>query len=229
MHIKLILMEPKYQVNLGYIARTAMNFGVGKLYLINPRARPDGKQARMYAKHAYRLLEGAKICKTLDEASRDCDLLLGTTGIRQKAKASFRRIYFAEDAVARIRKMKSNATVGLLMGRDDTGLRGEEIEKCDMLAYIGTSPEYPVMNISHAIAVFLYLLRRGELRTHNEEGMREKKPDAREVRKLLSLFESMISRKSMRNRKAVLGAFRRMVRKSQPTEPELHALITALK
>ena len=202
---------------------------MGKLYLINPRARVDGKRARMYAKHAYGLLEGAKVCKTLDEAARDCDLLLGTTGIRQKAKSNFRRIYFAEDAVARIRKMKGNATVGLLIGRDDTGLRSDEIEKCDMLAYIGTDPEYPVMNISHAMAVFLYLLRRGELRTRNEEGMGEKRPDASEVRKLLSLFESMIGRKRMRNRKAVLGAFRRMVRRSQPTELELHALITALK
>ena len=229
MRVKLILMEPKYQVNLGYVARTAMNFGVDRLYLVNPRAKRSGEKARMYSKHAYKLLETAKVYKSLDEAARDCDVLVGTTGIRRKAKANFKRIYFAEEAVERLRRMKANATVGLLIGRDDIGLTSREIERCDMLAYIGTNPEYPVLNISHAIAIFLYLLKRKELRAYHESGMRQEKPDPKEMGKLLALFERMIGGKKMRNRKAVLGAFRRMLRNSQPTKLELHALITALK
>lgn len=229
MRVKLILMEPKYQLNLGYIARAAMNFGVEKLYVVNPRAKLNGEKARMYSKHAYGLLGGASIYKSLDAVTRDCDVLVGTTGIRQKSKASFRRAYLAEDAVARLRRMKGDPTVGLLIGRDDTGLRSDEIERCDMLAYIGTNPDYPVLNISHAVAVFLYLLKRKELGAHHGSEMGGANPDPKEVQTLLSLFERMISGKRIRNRRAVLGAFRRMVRNSQPTRLELHALITALK
>jgi TrmH family RNA methyltransferase len=229
MRVKLILVEPKYQVNLGYIARTAMNFGVERLYVVNPRASLRGKGARMYSKHAYHLLEGAKTYRNLGEATKDCDLILGTTGITKKAKANFKRIYFAEEAVRRIRRRGGRTRVGLLIGRDDIGLTSDEISRCDMLAYIGTNPTYPVLNVSHALAILLYLMRREELRESGEGGMRGTPPEAKETEMLLRLFEKMISRKRMRNRKAVLSVFRRMIRSTQPSRQELHALITALK
>jgi TrmH family RNA methyltransferase len=229
MQVKLIILEPKYQVNLGYIARTAMNFGVEKLYIVGPRAKLSGEKARMYAKHAYPLLKNAKVYKNLEEATKDCGILVGTTGIRQKAKANFRRIYFAEEAVERIRRLKSRGIVGLLIGRDDIGLRSDEVEKCDMLAYISTNPAYPVLNVSHALAIFLYLLKRNDLKLYHESGMRSEHADESQTRALLALFKSMIEGKKMRNKKAVLGVFSRMVRSTQPSEQELHALITALK
>ncbi len=222
-------MEPKYQVNLGYAARTARNFGVDRLYVVNPRASLRGKTARMYAKHAYMMLERAKTYRSLGEATKDCDLLVGTTGIRNKAKANFRRIYFAEDMVKRVARLGAIGTVGLLIGRDDIGLKSNEIERCDMMAYIETDPGYPVLNISHALAIFLYLLRRAGLRLQNEEGLRGEEAGAEEMHTLLKLFERMIANKKMRNRKAVLGVFRRMLRNAQPSRQELHALITALK
>lgn len=206
-----------------------MNFGVEKLYIINPRAKLRGEKARMYAKHAYPLLERASVYKSLEEATRDCSLLIGTTGIRQKAKANFNRIYFAEDAVERIRRLKGNGVVGFLIGRDDIGLRNEEVERCDMLAYISTSPDYPVLNISHALAIFLYLLRRSGLRAYHESGMRSEAPSGKEMETLFALFEKIAASKRMRNRRAVLNVFRRIVRNTQPSKQELHALITALK
>lgn len=229
MQVKVIILEPKYQVNLGYIARTAMNFGIGKLFVVNPRAKLRGEKARMYAKHAYKLLENAKVYRSLDAATKDCSLLIGTTGIRQKAKANFNRIHFAEDAVNRIKRLRGEGTVGLLVGRDDTGLRSDEVERCDMLAYISTSPSYPVLNVSHALAIFLYLLNREGLRAKHESSMRNAAVDEEETRTLLALFKKMIAGKKMRNRKAVLSVFRRMVRNTQPSKQELHALITALK
>ncbi len=38
MRMEVAVMEPLYQINLGYIARTMKNFGLSKLYLINPGA-----------------------------------------------------------------------------------------------------------------------------------------------------------------------------------------------
>lgn len=229
MQVKLIILEPKYQVNLGYIARTAMNFGVEKLYVVKPRAKLSGEKAKMYAKHAYPLLQNAKIYKNLEEASRDCSILVGTTGIRQKSKANFHRIYFAEDVVEKIKKLRGKGTVGLLIGRDDIGLRSDEVEKCDMLAYISTNPDYPVLNVSHALAIFLYLLKRGGLRLYHESGMHNEAADENQTRALLALFKSIVDSKKIRDKKAVLGVFRRIIRNTQPSKQELHALITALK
>ncbi len=48
----------------------------------------------------------------------------------------------------------------LILGRDTTGLTNDEIAKCDDLIKIPTSREYPAMNISHSLAVLLYLWKK---------------------------------------------------------------------
>jgi len=231
MRVKVIVVEPKYQINLGYIARTAMNFGVKRLYFVSPRTSLKGKGARMYSKHGYPLLQGAKVYRSLNEATRDCDILLATSGIWRKGSANHNRVYFAEDAVKKLGSYKKDGTVGLLIGRDDIGLKSDEIEKCDMLAYIGTDPEYPILNISHALAIMLYLMKREGLREATPElASKDEEPDRREIAKLLEVFDGMVAgRKHIRDKKAVSGAFRRLIRMARPDRRELHAIITALK
>ena len=95
----------------------------------------------MFAKHARDLLTNAKIYKDLDSAIADCDVVVGTTGIWRKARVSFKRIYLIDETVRRLSKLKGDKTVGILIGRDDIGLTKEEIERCDMVAYIGTNPD----------------------------------------------------------------------------------------
>jgi TrmH family RNA methyltransferase len=230
MRAKVIIVGPKYQVNLGYIARTAANFGVGRLFFVSPRANLTGKTALMYAKHARTLLEKATVYRSLDAAVRDCDVVVATSGIWRKGKSGSGRVFLAEDAMDRVSRLRKNSVVGLVIGRDDTGLRREEIEKCDMLAYIATDPRYPVLNISHALAVLLYLLKRKGLGV----GYRGVSPgggelDKRELAVLFKVFDGLVAGKRIRDRSSVSNAFRRMVRAAQPTESELHSLITALK
>ena len=134
------------------------------------------------------------------------------------------------DAVGRIRKLKSDGTVALIIGRDDIGLRREEVEKCDMLAYISTNPEYPVLNVSHSLAIFLYLLNREKLRTLHSNEKREDTFQKGEMDLLMGIFKKMISKKkAIRDKRAVMSIFRRIIRDTQPNRQELHALITALK
>ncbi len=226
---KLILVEPKYQVNLGYMARVAMNFGVRRLYVVRPRAKLTGRDAIKYSKHARALLEGAKEYGSLDEALRGCGLVIGTTGIPGKARAGFRRIQFAEDMARRLGSMKANTTVALLIGRDDTGLTSQEIERCDAMAYIPTHREYPVLNISHALAILLYLLKREGIRSAGVAGMEKEEADEGETKALMREFGRLIDGKRLRNRRSVARVFERLVRNAQPSRSELHALITAIK
>ena len=53
--IKVIVVSPKYQINLGYIARVCKNFGVKELSIVKPRAKLNGNKSIMFAKHASRL------------------------------------------------------------------------------------------------------------------------------------------------------------------------------
>jgi tRNA/rRNA methyltransferase len=46
--------------------------------------------------------------------------------------------------------------LSISFGREDVGLLNEELKLCDLVVSIPTSHEYPVMNLSHAVAVILY-------------------------------------------------------------------------
>ena len=69
MALKVAVMEPKYQQNLGYIARVCRNFGVDTLVLINPRCDHKGKEAIKYSKHAADILKGARVLKRIGDST----------------------------------------------------------------------------------------------------------------------------------------------------------------
>jgi TrmH family RNA methyltransferase len=182
----------------------------------------------MFSKHASELLSNATVCASVDEATKDCDVVVGTTGLWGKADTSFGRRYLIEDAAKRLAHSHGLGIVGLLIGRDDTGLTKDEIAKCDMVAYIGTNPSYPVLNISHALAIMLYALTSEGLRPLYKAGTRAKAAGA-ETKHLIDTFDSIVDAKRIRNKKAVKEIFRRMLKVSKPDGREIHALITALK
>ena len=227
MMFKIIIVQPRYQINLGYIARVSKNFGIKRLFLVKPRTR-IGQRAIMFSKHARDLLENAKIYPNLNSAISDCDVVVGTTGIWRKAKVSFKRVYLVGEMLKRISGLGQNKRVAILIGRDDIGLTKEEIERCDMVAYIGTNPEYPVLNISHALGILLYLLNSKSFKPVYDDAS-SRKTDKKELDYLFRLFDKITEKKRIRNKKAVRGVFRRLVYTSQPNAQEVHALITALK
>jgi tRNA/rRNA methyltransferase len=48
--------------------------------------------------------------------------------------------------------------LALLFGPEDRGLLNEELVHCDLVVSIPTSAAYPVLNLSHAVAIVLYEL-----------------------------------------------------------------------
>lgn len=228
MRIKLILVEPKYQINLGSIARVAKNFGIDRLNIVKPRANILGHRAIMFSKHARSYLEDARIYSSFGDSIKDCDIVVGTTGIWRKGKANFGNIYLAQDVLARVNKLDKDVKVGLIIGRDDIGLLPRELEKCDFIAYIGSNPEYPILNISHSIAILLYLFTNGKF-SNMYEGKFGHLVDEQETKTLFKLFDRHITGKNIRDKKAISRVFRRIIRISQPKKEEVHALISALK
>lgn len=227
MRFKIIIVEPRYQINLGYIARVSKNFGIKRLFIVRPRTK-IGQRAIMFAKHARELLTEARIYGDLESAISDCDVVVGTTGIWRKARPSFRRIYLVDEMARRLSRIKGDKKVAILIGRDDIGLTKDEISRCDMVAYIGTNPEYPILNISHALGIILYLLSsKGFKPVYGDISSR--KTDRKEWDYLFKLFDKLTEKKRIRNKKAVRSIFRRLVYISQPNMQEIHALITALK
>jgi TrmH family RNA methyltransferase len=150
-----VLVEPKYNGNIGAVARAMMNFDVEKLYLVNPCELDDVCYAR--AMHATKILDDATIFSSFEDAVKNLDYLVATSSIESKTdKRHLRNPLLLQDFSEKIFEVEG--TVGLLFGREDYGLFNEEIAACDIMVKIPTSDTYPSLNLSHAVTLVLYAL-----------------------------------------------------------------------
>ncbi|MEM3408396.1 MAG: TrmJ/YjtD family RNA methyltransferase [Candidatus Micrarchaeia archaeon] len=156
MELKVVLVEPEYEQNLGYCARIMKNFDFHELFLVNPKIQ-IGEEARMYSKHAFDVLSSAKIVSSLEEAIDDCQIVIGTTAIKSGGKEVL-RVPISPREVAK-RFSKKNVKIALLIGREGTGLSKNELEICDVVVRIPSSEKYGTLNISHALGIILYEFR----------------------------------------------------------------------
>jgi TrmH family RNA methyltransferase len=150
--IRVVLVGIEGAVNLGVIARTCVNFNVEELYLVKPVASIE--EAMHYAAHGRDLLSSSIIVESLDEAIRGVDVSVATSAKGYSEGDVLRQAIsigeFVEEIVPKAGK------IALVFGRESTGLTREELAKLDFLVSIPANPEYPVLNVSQAVAIFLW-------------------------------------------------------------------------
>jgi TrmH family RNA methyltransferase len=147
------VVEPCYEINIGHIARLIKNFGVRKLILINPKFNLD--EAKVYSAHAQDILDKAEVLKSFQELRKNFNLLIGTTAIKAKGQANIIRNTISLEELLKIPSINDENTC-IVLGRDGTGLNNKELALCDVNVTIDTGTKYRTLNISHALAIFLY-------------------------------------------------------------------------
>ncbi len=155
MEVRIILVEPKSEENVGAVARVTKNFGFSDLYLLNP---PDiGIKALSVAAHAYDVLQSCRIVDSLPVAIANSAIVVGTTAKLGTSTNKHLRMPFFSPLELKDKVAGKSGILSILFGREDVGLLNVELKLCDLVVSIPTSHEYPVMNLSHAVAVILYL------------------------------------------------------------------------
>ena len=152
--LKIILVKPSIEGNLGAIARNMLNFGFNDLNLVSPELT-IGEEARKRAKHAKSVLENIKIYKSLDQAISDCSLVIGTSGKREFGDKTITRHFITPQEISE-RIYSNNGKIGIVFGPEGQGLSQDELISCDLLTSIPTWEGYPIMNLSHSVSVILY-------------------------------------------------------------------------
>lgn len=153
---RIILVEPLYSGNVGSVARVMKNFGFSELVLLNP-CELD-MPARVMSVHAYDIIENARIEFSMRDAFKGSNIIVGMTGLPGKTDNKHFRIPAYSPRQLKEKLAGNNGVISLVFGREDAGLRNEELEMCDVIVNIPTNPVYPSMNLSHAVAVILYEL-----------------------------------------------------------------------
>ncbi|ASI13430.1 SpoU family RNA 2'-O ribose methyltransferase [Candidatus Mancarchaeum acidiphilum] len=220
--VTLILVGSEYQINLGYIARAAKNFGISEIRLVNPKCNHLGKQAIRFSKHARELLESAKIYQSLNDAIEGSDFVIGTTAIWHKAEEAKSNIYSLDSFK---KNFKSLGNASIIIGRDGTGLTKEELGLCDASIYIPGNKEYQTLNISHAVSIILYELTKGKF---DDNLLSTKYANTKDITSVSYLFKEFLKNNHhIRNKPKVASVFMHIIKRSYPTKEEVNTLKSA--
>ena len=155
MEIHFILIEPAVPENIGASARAINTMGFKSLRLVNPVNFPNEK-ANWLAHGSVDILNKAQLFKTLGEASHDLDFTIGTSAKKRSVKYD----YYPASALKEIIQNKGSAirNLGIVFGREESGLTNSELGLCDLVSYIPLASPYPSLNLSQAVMLFAYHL-----------------------------------------------------------------------
>ncbi len=159
--ITIVLVEPQGPLNVGAVCRVMMNFGAHRLRLVNPCDTYRSLDARRMALSAESILSAAQVFPSLQKALADCHLVFGTTRRFGKYRNA---CLLPDESASRALSQPSNHRVALVFGREDRGLHTSELDLCQFFVTIPTDDAYPSMNLSHAVALLLYEIRKHALR-----------------------------------------------------------------
>ena len=155
--ISIVLVEPQGPLNIGSVSRAMMNFGFSRMVLVNPQCDHLSLDALKMAVKTKRLLEEAVVVDTLAEALEGIHYAFGTT----RRFGKYRNVFFTPDELAeKLHPMGEELKAALVFGREDKGLKTEELDLCQYFITLPTDDAYPSMNLAQAATVCMYEVRK---------------------------------------------------------------------
>jgi len=213
--MKVVLVRPETPGNIGAVARAMKNFGLGDLVLVEPCDIDEDAYKR--AKHAREVLDTAEVWDRMmwDEF----DLTVSTsseTGGEYNLNRNAVSPCVLSDKLADI-----DGCVGLIFGPESKGLKNEEIKETDIFCHIPTDDCYPVLNLSHAVAVILYELSKADVESTYELASSKE----REV--LMDQLENIVGKVDVEEyrRESVVLSLKNIVGRSMISRKEASVLI----
>lgn len=150
--IRIVLVETYHPGNLGSTARAMKTMGLTQLYLVNPASFPH-PEATQLAAGADDVLNQAIVCDSLQQAVKDCSLVIGASArLRHLALTNFNPRQAAEALQAE----SQAGEVALVFGRERSGLHNDELAFCTHQVSIDGNPDYSILNIAQAVQILCY-------------------------------------------------------------------------
>jgi TrmH family RNA methyltransferase len=165
--ISVVLIEPETAGNIGAIARVMKNFEFNDLVLISPKCKHLSKEALDRSTHAKSILKNAKVKKI--NYLKTFDYLVATTAKLGTDYNIPRSPITPEQLGDKLSKINPKLKIGLLIGREGSGLNNKEISMCDFIVTIPSSKKYPTMNVSHATSLILYEIFKKQTKKKNND------------------------------------------------------------
>lgn len=156
--IRVVLISTSHPGNVGSAARAMKTMGLGDLVLVTPKLPGvlSHPEAIALASDGADLLAGARIVATLEEALADRHFALAFTSRRRELSHPAQALREAARVlVAEVRTADSQRGA-LVFGSETYGMSNEQVDRCQMIAMIPTSPRYRSLNLAQAVQLAAY-------------------------------------------------------------------------
>lgn len=155
MIFKFLLIEPSTPGNVGAAARAIKTMGFDQLCLVNPCDHLSD-EARWLAHGSLDILEKAEVFPNFKAAIEGLDLVIGTTAKQRSVKEDYLPLSQIKNVLKN--KYQSIEKIGIVFGREDSGLRNEELKMCDLVSTIPLKTAYPSLNLAQSVMLYAYEL-----------------------------------------------------------------------
>lgn len=157
--VSIVLVNTSHPGNIGATARAMKNMGLSKLTLVQPEDFPSGVAVGR-AVSAVDILDNARVVGSLQEAVEDCGLIIGASA---RSRTIPWPMLSPEQCGQKAVTEGAVNKVALVFGREDSGLNNEELQLCHFHVQIPADPNYSSLNLSAAVMVICYELRKAAL------------------------------------------------------------------
>ncbi len=153
----IILVEPEGKINFGFILRLARNYGIAGIYVVNPKFNIHDNEVKEFASRGVEYLNKGRVIvrESLFECLSEFDFIICTTA-KGGSESDLLRQSVHIDALPYL--IPEQGKIALVFGRESVGLTREELSLCNIITTLDTGTDYNVLNLSHAVAIYLHIL-----------------------------------------------------------------------
>ncbi len=150
----IVLVEPQLGENIGAAARAMLNCGITELRLVNPRDGWPNPAAYVLASKADPVLDAVSVFSSTAEAVADLHRVYATTA---RHRDLMKEVVTPREVARRIRAEEAEGyRVGILFGRERTGLDNEDVALAHAAINVPLNPGFSSLNLAQAVLLIGY-------------------------------------------------------------------------
>lgn len=145
----IVLVEPQLGENIGAAARAMLNCGLTEMRLVRPRDGWPNPKAFSSSAGADAVLEAAMVYRNTGEAIADLQTVYATTA---RHRDMVKPVMTPTAAAAEMRaEMAAGHKVGILFGRERTGLTNPDVTRANTIITAPLNPAYSSLNLGQSV------------------------------------------------------------------------------
>src|SRR6478735_1423530 len=223
-----ILVEPQLGENIGMAARAMGNFALSRLRSVNPREGWPNVAAQRAAAGADQILEQAELFDTVEQAVADLTLLFATTA---RAHDQAKPVVAPSEAAAEIvAHVGTGGGVGILFGRERSGLLNEEVALANRIITFPVNPGFASLSLAQAVLLIGYEGFRLSTQGALPFAMPERSERASQ-HQMQAFFDNLVREldkveflRPQEKRETMLVNLRNIFTRMDPTKQDMHTL-----